>query len=73
MALVDALKIHTFIGNKASQSWLTHLQAKIIGALSLDVSAEHLSNYVLVWELQPFISSDSQTLLEHHCKPQAPS
>ena len=39
-------------------------QGKILGAVPLDVSLQHLSNYVLVWELQPFIQSDLLELLE---------
>ena len=39
------------------------MQEKIAGALPLDVSLEHLSNYIMVWDLQPIIQSDFVALL----------
>ena len=42
------------------------MQTKIIDALALDTPPEHMASYVLVWDLQPYISDESVSLLTHH-------
>lgn len=42
------------------------LQTKIVDALALDTPAEHMSSYVLVWDLRPYVSDASLALLTHH-------
>ena len=41
------------------------LQAKIVEDIALDSLAEHLSNYVLIWDLQPHIQEDCMIRLQH--------
>ena len=42
------------------------MQTKIVDALALDTPSEHMSSYVLVWDLQPYVSDASVALLAHH-------
>jgi len=44
----------------------TNAQTKIVDVLALDTPSEHMSSYVLVWDLQPHVSDESMALLTHH-------
>ena len=39
------------------------LQEKVVAALQLDTSAEHLETYVLYWQMQPFMCKAALQLL----------
>ena len=42
------------------------VQTKIIDALALATPPEHMTSYILVWDLQPYVSDASLSLLTHH-------